>query len=80
MEGPNSRALISLSPPSSLWEPQFEYPVNVSALDGCIQSVFPSLLNGSQSDFYALLLLRRINQMTLSSQIWRSGEAVAVST
>ncbi|KAF9696901.1 hypothetical protein EKO04_005128 [Ascochyta lentis] len=81
MEGSSSsRALISLSPPSSKWEPQSEYPIHVSALDGCIQSVFPSLHSGCRSDFQSLLLPRRIDQMTLSSQIWRSGEAVALST
>jgi acyl transferase domain-containing protein/NADPH:quinone reductase-like Zn-dependent oxidoreductase len=81
MEGsPSSRALISLSPPSSRWEPQTQYPIHVSALDGCIQSVFPSLYNGCRSDFQTLLLPRRIDRMTLSSQIRHLGEAVALST
>ena len=81
MEGsPSSRALLSLTPPSAKWEPQSQYPMHVCALDGCIQSVFPSLYNGCRSKFQSLLLPRRITQMTLSGRTWRSGEALAISS
>lgn len=80
MEGQSrARALISLEPPRSKWEPQSEYPLHPASLDGCIQSVFISLHRGRPSSFDKLLLPRSIGEMTVSGRrSWQSGEAVSV--
>ncbi|KAH6855501.1 hypothetical protein B0I37DRAFT_423972 [Chaetomium sp. MPI-CAGE-AT-0009] len=44
-----SRALLSLEPPKSKWEPQSYYPIHPAVLDACLQSVTPALVAGERS-------------------------------
>lgn len=42
------RTLVSMTPPTSKWEPQSYYPVHPSALDGCFQTPIPANMAGER--------------------------------
>ncbi|KAF7175177.1 hypothetical protein CNMCM7691_006581 [Aspergillus felis] len=77
---PSSRSLISLESPRSKWEPQSEYPLHPAPLDSVLQSMFPSLHRGNRSALDRLLVPRGISELTLSGHIWKTAEAVSVTT
>ncbi|KAK0635463.1 hypothetical protein B0T17DRAFT_485578 [Bombardia bombarda] len=52
----NGRSLVSLSEPKSKWDPQSYYPVHPASLDGCFQTVTPSLWSGERSSLNAVLV------------------------
>ncbi|GFF75198.1 lovastatin nonaketide synthase [Aspergillus udagawae] len=76
----SSRSIISLEPPRSKWEPQSEYPLHPAPLDSVLQSMFPSLHRGNRSTLDRLLVPRGISELTVSGHIWKSAEAVSVTT
>ncbi|KAH1615370.1 hypothetical protein KXX21_000900 [Aspergillus fumigatus] len=75
-----TRSLISLEPPRSKWEPQSEYPLHPAPLDSVLQSMFPSLHRGNRTKLDQLLVPRGIGELTVSGDIWKSGEAISVTT
>ncbi|KAI0198971.1 polyketide synthase [Astrocystis sublimbata] len=52
----HGRSLVSLSEPESKWDPQSYYPIHPAALDGCFQTVTPSLWAGERSSINAVLV------------------------
>ncbi|KAJ5321623.1 polyketide synthase [Penicillium brevicompactum] len=44
----NGRGLVSLTEPPSKWSPQSYYPIHPASLDGCFQTVTPSLWAGER--------------------------------
>jgi acyl transferase domain-containing protein len=52
----HGRSLVSLSEPKSKWDPQSYYPIHPASLDGCFQTVTPSLWAGERSSLNAVLV------------------------
>lgn len=77
---PSSRSLVSLVPPSSQREPQSEYPLHPACMDGLVQAVFPSHYYGSLENVEVVLLPASIDCITVSGRIWKSNEALTIST
>ncbi|RWA06745.1 hypothetical protein EKO27_g8349 [Xylaria grammica] len=43
------RAIVSLEPPASKWDPQSFYPIHPAVLDGCLQTATPANAAGERS-------------------------------
>lgn len=50
------RSLVALEPPASKWSPQSYYPIHPASLDGCFQTVTPSLWSGERSSINAVVV------------------------
>lgn len=50
------RSIVSLTEPPSKWSPQSSYPIHPASLDGCFQTVTPSLWAGERSSLDAVLV------------------------
>lgn len=52
----HGRSLVSLEEPPSKWSPQSYYPLHPASLDGCFQTVTPSLWAGERSSLNAVVV------------------------
>jgi acyl transferase domain-containing protein len=75
----SNRALISLEPPPSKWD-QSQYPIHPACLDGCFQSVAPSLWQGDRSSINAVLVPAVVDNITIYPKQQRSHQGLSVAT
>ncbi|KAH0436371.1 polyketide synthase [Colletotrichum camelliae] len=61
-----SRSLVSLEEPKSKWSPQSYYPIHPASLDGCFQTVTPSLWAGEHSSLNAVLVPSVIDDLVIN--------------
>ncbi|KAJ5952535.1 polyketide synthase [Penicillium vulpinum] len=52
----NGPSLVSLKEPPSKWSPQSYYPIHPASLDGCFQTVTPSLWAGERGSLTSVLV------------------------
>ena len=62
-----SRSIVSLVPPPSKWTPQSSYPLHPACIDGCFQSVSPSLWKGERSGINAVLVPAGVDGLVINS-------------
>ncbi|KAI8932187.1 hypothetical protein NX059_011067 [Plenodomus lindquistii] len=60
------RALLSLEPPASKWNPQTYYPIHPAVLDACLQTSTPAILAGERSTLKDVMILSRIQDMVIN--------------
>lgn len=60
------RTLVSLIEPKSKWAPQSSYPIHPASLDGCFQTVTPSLWAGERSSLNAVLVPSIIDDLIIN--------------
>ncbi|KAI0188556.1 putative polyketide synthase [Astrocystis sublimbata] len=65
----HGRSLVSLSEPESKWDPQSYYPIHPAALDGCFQTVTPSLWAGERSSINAVLVPSIIDDLARNTPV-----------
>jgi acyl transferase domain-containing protein len=52
----NGRSLVSLTEPPSKWSPQSYFPIHPASLDGCFQTVTPSLWAGERGSLNSVVV------------------------
>lgn len=62
----NCRSSVSLTEPKSKWSPQSYYPIHPASLDGCFQTVTPSLWAGERSSMNAVLVPSIIDDLVIN--------------
>ncbi|RDL42230.1 Acyl transferase hydrolase [Venustampulla echinocandica] len=75
-----SRALVSLKEPPSAWSPQSLYPMHPACIDGCFQTVTPSLWAGDRSSINAVLVPAGIDNLVINPQKTRPDIGISVAT
>jgi acyl transferase domain-containing protein len=60
------RAILSLTPPPSKWDPQTYYPIHPAALDACFQSSIPAVVGGERSALRDVLVPAQIDDMIIN--------------
>ncbi|KAI1361469.1 hypothetical protein F5Y08DRAFT_17956 [Xylaria arbuscula] len=60
------RAVLSLEPPASLWEPQSVYPIHPAVLDVCQQTATAAFLEGERSMLKDVIILSAIDDMVVN--------------
>ncbi|KAI0179034.1 hypothetical protein GGR52DRAFT_588832 [Hypoxylon sp. FL1284] len=77
----NCRSSVSLEAPESRWNPQTYYPIHPASLDGCFQTVTPSLWAGERSSLNAVLVPSIIDELIVNKvpESLTKGLAVANS-
>ncbi|KAI9688389.1 MAG: Type I Iterative PKS [Bathelium mastoideum] len=60
------RSLVSLTEPESKWSPQSYYPIHPASLDGCFQTVTPSLWSGERSSLNAVLVPSIVDSLVVN--------------
>ncbi|KAK7422917.1 hypothetical protein QQZ08_009273 [Neonectria magnoliae] len=63
---PKSRSLVSLTSPASKWKQSY-YPLHPAVMDGCFQTVSPSLWHGDRSAVDSLLIPAGVDSLTISA-------------
>jgi hypothetical protein len=74
-----SRSLVSLSEPPSEF-PLSIYPMHPACIDGCLQSVAPSLWRGDRSNVNAVLIPAIIDSLILTSRTSQSETGISVTS
>ncbi|ATY62880.1 Beta-ketoacyl synthase [Cordyceps militaris] len=60
------RAVVALEPPASKWNPQSYYPIHPASLDGCFQTVTPSLWSGERSSINAVVVPSVLDDLVIN--------------
>lgn len=60
------RAIVALEPPASKWNPQSYYPIHPASLDGCFQTVTPSLWSGERSSINAVVVPSVLDDLVIN--------------
>ncbi|OAA57318.1 Beta-ketoacyl synthase [Cordyceps fumosorosea ARSEF 2679] len=60
------RAVVALEPPASKWDPQSYYPIHPASLDGCFQTVTPSLWSGERSSINAVVVPSVLDDLVIN--------------
>ncbi|KAH7175825.1 hypothetical protein EDB81DRAFT_633270 [Dactylonectria macrodidyma] len=63
---PTSRSLVNLTSPSSKWKQSY-YPLHPVVMDGCFQTVSPSLWHGDRSAVDSLLIPASVDSLHISA-------------
>ncbi|KAH8729278.1 putative polyketide synthase [Ilyonectria robusta] len=63
---PKSRSLVNLTSPSSKWKQSY-YPLHPVVMDGCFQTVSPSLWHGDRSAVDSLLIPASVDSLCISA-------------
>ena len=74
-----SRSLVALSEPASAWSPQSLYPMHPVCMDGCFQTVTPSLCAGDKSAIDAVLVPATIDNLVINSMTTRPEVGISVA-
>ena len=72
-----SRSLTSLVEPESTHSPQSTYPMHPAAIDGCFQTVTPSLWAGERATINAVLVPTMIDNLVLYPKISGVSEGIS---
>ena len=75
-----SRSYISLVKPPSTWSPQSPYPTHPACIDGCFQTVTPSLWAGDRSAINAVLVPAVIDDLVINPVTARPEVGISVTT
>lgn len=74
-----SRSLVSLIEPASAWSPQSPYPMHPACIDGCFQTVAPSLWAGEKSAIDAVLIPAVIDDLIINPMVTRTTAGLSVT-
>ncbi|KAL0930068.1 polyketide synthase [Colletotrichum truncatum] len=76
------RSLVALDEPKSKWSPQSYYPIHPASLDGCFQTVTPSLWAGEHSSLNSVLVPSIIDDLVINkvNKGLKEGLSLASST
>src|SRR5204863_946190 len=74
-----SRSLVSLAEPPSAWV-QSVYPMHPACIDGCFQSVAPSLWNGNRSSINAVLVPAIVDDVVINSRSTQPETGISVTS
>ncbi|KAF4898987.1 Highly reducing polyketide synthase [Colletotrichum fructicola] len=75
-----SRSLVSLEEPKSKWSPQSYYPIHPASLDGCFQTVTPSLWAGEHSSLNAVLVPSVIDDLVINQVNQGLSEGLSIAS
>ncbi|KAJ0372711.1 putative secondary metabolism biosynthetic enzyme [Colletotrichum chrysophilum] len=76
----HSRSLVSLEEPKSKWSPQSYYPIHPASLDGCFQTVTPSLWAGEHSSLNAVLVPSVIDDLVINQVNQGLSEGLSIAS
>ncbi|KAH9226001.1 hypothetical protein K456DRAFT_1755087 [Colletotrichum gloeosporioides 23] len=76
----HSRSLVSLEEPTSKWSPQSYYPIHPASLDGCFQTVTPSLWAGEHSSLNAVLVPSVIDDLVINQVNQGLSEGLSIAS
>ncbi|RFU25348.1 hypothetical protein B7463_g10989, partial [Scytalidium lignicola] len=74
-----SRSTVSLKPPPSSYGQSF-YPMHPACIDGCFQTVSPSLWKGDRTDVGAVLVPSVLGSLIISGRTEQPDEAISVAS
>jgi len=75
----SSRSLVDLSPPPSAWT-QSEYPLHPVCMDGCFQTVTPSLVAGIRSNIKSVLIPAVIDDLIIFPSSSHSERGISITS
>ncbi|RDW79928.1 hypothetical protein BP6252_04566 [Coleophoma cylindrospora] len=75
-----SRSQVSLTQPLSAFSPQSEYPMHPACMDGCFQTVTPSLWAGDRTAINAVLVPAVVDDLVINAVQTNAELAVSVTT
>jgi len=75
-----SRSLVDLTEPESAWGKQSLYPLHPTALDGCFQTLTPSLIAGVRSSIKAVLIPAIIDDLIVFANTSRPEHGISYTT
>lgn len=77
----HGRSLVNLEAPESKWTPQTYYPVHPASLDGCFQTVTPSLWSGERGSLNAVVVPSLLDDLVINKvpQTLKKGLSLANS-
>lgn len=73
------RAVMSLEPPPSRWDPQTYYPIHPAVLDACLQTSTSAILAGERSTLKDVMILARIDDMVINAVPRDLGDGLSVA-
>ncbi|KAI1495101.1 putative polyketide synthase [Biscogniauxia mediterranea] len=73
------RALVSMEPPASKWNPQSYYPVHPAVLDGCLQTATPANAAGERSLVKDTMIPALVDDMVINKMPKDIAEAMSVA-
>lgn len=75
-----SRSHVYLAEPPSAWSPQSPYPMHPACIDGCFQTVTPSLWSGDRSAINAVLVPAVVDNLLINPVATRPELGVSVTS
>jgi len=75
-----SRSLVDLTEPESAWGKQSSYPLHPIALDGCFQTLTPSLIAGVRSNIKSVLIPAMIDDLIIFANTSRPDRGISYTT
>jgi len=75
----NSRSITSLAEPESAHSPQSLYPMHPACIDGCFQTVTPSLWAGQKETIDAVLVPATIDDLVIYKKIIGAKEGLSIA-
>jgi acyl transferase domain-containing protein len=75
-----SRSLVDLREPPSAWSIQSPYPLHPACIDGCFQTVTPSLVAGIRSNIKSVLIPALIDDLVIFPNTSRPDRGVSVTS
>ena len=75
-----SRSHVSLAEPPSAWSPQSPYPMHPACIDGCFQTVTPSLWSGDRSAINAVLVPAVVDNLLINPVTRRPEVGLSVTS
>lgn len=75
-----ARSRVSLEEPPAAHSPQTPYPIHPVCIDGCFQTVVPSLWAGERSAINAVLIPASIDSLVINSVVSRPPLAISVTS
>lgn len=75
-----SRCTTSLEEPKSAHSPQSPYPMHPACIDGCFQTVTPSLWSGERPSINAVLVPATVNDLVIYPKLHNVKEGLSVAS
>ncbi|KAF2993299.1 putative PKS-like protein biosynthetic cluster, partial [Neopestalotiopsis sp. 37M] len=73
------RAIMSLEPPISKYNPQTYYPIHPAVLDACLQTSTPAILAGERTTLQDVMILASIDDMVINTVPRDLGDGLSVA-
>ncbi|KAL9013538.1 MAG: hypothetical protein Q9173_001776 [Seirophora scorigena] len=74
------RSLVSLTAPESKWSPQSTYSMHPASLDGCFQTVTPSLWAGELSSLDGVVVPSMIDDLVINKNQGSHAEGLSIAS